>query len=153
AYLTTNNIIGAEAFTEIMMVRDTFRRVDLVAGYQFLRLDDWFQMNSSSTLTQVGNPFAGVNVSVTDRFSTRNQFHGGEIGLRGRMARGQWSLNVLGQLGLGNMNEQVTIAGRTIVTPPGGNPATNVGGLFAQRSNIGDYERNKFVYLPQLIAN
>jgi putative beta barrel porin BBP7 len=153
AYLTTNNILGAEAFTEIMMVRDTLRRIDLVAGYQFFRLNDWFQINSNSTLTQANNPLAGVNINVTDRFSTRNQFHGGEIGLRGRMARGQWSLNVLGQLGLGNMNEQVTIAGRTIVTPPAGAPATNVGGLFAQRSNSGDFERNKFAFIPQLIAN
>ena len=52
AFLTTNNIIGAEAFTEIMMTRDQLRRIDLVAGYQFFRLDDWLQINSTSTLTQ-----------------------------------------------------------------------------------------------------
>src|SRR5262249_36346318 len=81
------------------------------------------------------------------------QFHGGEVGLRGRMARGLWSLNVLGVVGLGNMNEQVTIAGRTVVTPPGGAPATNVGGLFAQASNSGTFTRNKFAYIPQLTMN
>jgi len=152
AYLTTNNIIGAEAFAEIMMTRDALRRIDLVAGYQFLRLDDWFQINSNSTLTQQGNPFAGTRIDVTDRFSTRNQFHGGEVGLRGRMARGQWSLNVLGQVGLGNMNEQVTIAG-TNTTSFGGVSATNPGGLFAQPSNSGTFTRNKFAYIPQLTAN
>jgi Putative beta barrel porin-7 (BBP7) len=153
AYSNTNNIIGAEAFAEIMMVRDTLRRVDLVGGYQFLRLDDWFQINSNSTLVQAGNPLAGLLINVNDRFSTRNQFHGGEVGLRGRMARGLWSLNALGVVGLGNMNEQVTIAGRTVVTPAGGAPATNVGGLFAQGSNSGTFTRNKFAYIPQLTLN
>jgi Putative beta barrel porin-7 (BBP7) len=153
AHLTTNNIIGAEAFTEIMMVRDTLRRVDLVAGYQFFRMDDWLQIDSNSTLTQAGNPLAGLRVDVSDRFSTRNQFHGGEVGLRGRMARGLWSINVLGQIGLGNMNEQVTIAGTTTTTSPIGGSSTTGRGLLAQPSNIGTFERNKFVFIPQLIAN
>src|SRR5205814_2689512 len=109
AFLTTNNIIGAEAFGEIMMTRDSLRRIDLVGGYQFFRLDDWLQVTSNSTRTS--GLFPGLNQVVTDRFSTRNQFHGGEFGLRGRMARGQWSLNVLSLLGLGNMNEQATISG------------------------------------------
>lgn len=153
ARVSTDNILSAEAFTEIMMSRDSLRRVDLVAGYQFFRLDDWLQVNSSSTIVQSGNPFEGFRVDVRDRFSTRNQFHGGEIGLRGRWARGQWSLNVLGQVALGNMNQQVTIAGTTTVTTPGGGSAVNPGGLLAAPSNIGTYQRDKFAYIPQLIAN
>jgi hypothetical protein len=153
AHLTTNNIIGAEAFTEIMMVRDSLRRIDLVGGYQFFRMNDWLQVDGNSTLTQLGNPLLGLRTDVSDRFSTSNQFHGGEVGLRGRMGRGQWSLNILGQVGLGNMNEQVTIAGTTVTTPAGGTPATNQGGLLAQPSNIGTFSRNKFVYIPQITAN
>jgi hypothetical protein len=154
AYLSTNNVIGAEAFAEIMMLRDARRRIDLVGGYQFFRMDDWLQINSTSTLTQAGNPFAGLQIDVRDRFSTRNEFHGGEVGLRGRLAHGMWSLNVLGQVGLGNMNQTVTINGTTGVTPPGGGAtAVSTGGLFAQESNIGVYQQNKFVFLPQLIAN
>jgi hypothetical protein len=70
------------------------------------------------------------------------------------MARGQWSLNVLGQVAIGNMNQQVTIAGSTVTTGPGGGPGqTTPGGLLAQPTNIGQFERNKFTYIPQLIAN
>ena len=153
AHATTNNILGAEAFTEIMMVRDTYRRIDLVAGYQFFRLNDWLQINSNSTLTAPG-PLQGLHTELNDRFSTRNEFHGGELGLRGRLARGQWSLNVLGQVAIGNINQQVTIAGTTVTTGPGGGAGiTTPGGLLAQPTNIGEFERNKFSYIPQVIAN
>ena len=152
AHVTTNNIIGAEAFAEIMMSRDSRRRIDLVGGYQFFRMDDWLEINSTSLITQAGNPLAGLRLDVSDRFSTRNQFHGVEFGLRGRMARGQWSLNVLGQVAIGNMNQQVTINGTTATTFLG-NTAISSGGLLAQDSNIGTFERNRFAYIPQLIAN
>jgi hypothetical protein len=146
AYGNTNNIIGAEAFTEIMMQRDERRRIDLVAGYQFLRLDDWVQIDSTTTTPILPAPL--VTLTATDRFSTHNQFHGGELGLRGRMARGQWSADVLGIAGLGNMNEQVTIAGNTTV-----NGVSNPGGILAQPTNIGVYTRNRLAFIPQLTAN
>jgi hypothetical protein len=146
AFGNTNNILGAEAFTEIMMQRDERRRVDLVAGYQFLRLNDWVQIDSTTTTPILPAPL--VTINMTDRFSTANQFHGGEFGLRGRVARGQWSADVLGLVGLGNMNEQVTIAGSTTV-----NGVTNPGGILAQNTNIGTYSRNRFTFIPQLTAN
>jgi putative beta barrel porin BBP7 len=152
ARVTTNNIIGADAFTEIMMYRDFRRRVDLVGGYEFFRLDDWLQVNSSSTITDPINPFVGLNTALNDRFSTRNQFHGGLIGLRGRMAHGQWSLNVLGQVGLGNMDQQAVITGSTTTTINGNSTTTN-GGLLARPSNIGTYQRDVFCAIPQLTAN
>jgi hypothetical protein len=147
AQATTNNILGAEGFTEIMMSRDCCRRIDLVLGYQFFRLNDWLQIDSRGT-----NVLNGLQFDLRDRFVTRNEFHGGEIGLRARMARGQWSLNVLGQLSIGNMNQQVTIDGRSIATL-GGVSQTTPGGILAQPTNIGTFERNRFAFIPQLTTN
>lgn len=152
ANLTTNNILGVEAFTEYMLLRDSCRRIDLIAGYQFLRLDDETGLQTASTFASP--PLAGTLVQTTDTFNARNQFHGGVVGLKGRMARGVWSFEAQGKVGIGNMNQQVTIAGQTGVTPAGGGPALiSNGGLFAQDSNIGTYERNKFCYLPELTFN
>lgn len=145
AHYTTSNVLGAEAFTEIMMQQDVRRRVDLVMGYQFFRVDDWLQVDST---TQAPIVAPAVNISITDRFSAHNQFHGGELGLRGRMARGQWSLDVLGAVAVGNMNEQVTITGVTDVAG-----IVNPGGVLAQPSNIGVYTRNRLAAVPQLTAN
>ena len=152
AKLENQNVLGTEAFLEMMMVRDCDRRIDAVVGYQFLRLDDWFQINSSSQILEAG-PFQGVITDQTDRFSAQNQFHGGVIGLKGHLARGCWSWDVLGKVGIGNLNERVSIFGQTTITPLAGAPITNPGGLLAQPSNIGNYSRNKFIYVPELTAN
>jgi len=151
ANLSTNNIIGFEAFTEIMMLRDTNRRIDLIAGYQFMRLDDELGLSSDSTFTS--GFLTGTRVQIDDSFRAQNEFHGGTVGLKGRMARGQWSLEALGKVGLGNMRQEVTINGQTAVTPAGGAPLVAQGGIFAQTSNIGTFERNKFCFVPELTFN
>src|SRR5262249_20696772 len=61
----------------------------------------------------------------------------------------QWSLNVLGTAGIGNMNEQATVAGNTTV---GGGAATP-GGILTQPTNIGTYSRNVFAFIPTLTSN
>jgi len=61
-------------------------------------------------------------------------------------------LNMLGTAGIGNMNEQVTISGRTVVTA-NGVPNTTAGGILAQPTNIGTYSRNVFAFIPQLTTN
>jgi len=152
ANLSTNNIIGFEAFTEIMMLRDMNRRIDLIAGYQFMRLDDELGLSSDSTFTS--GFLTGTRVETNDIFRATNEFHGGTVGLKGRMARGQWSLEALGKVGLGNMRQQVSIAGQRAVTPAGGGgPLVSTGGIFAQASNIGTFERDTFCYLPELTFN
>jgi hypothetical protein len=147
ASLSTNNIIGFEGFAEIMMLRDTCRRIDLIGGYQFLRLDDELNLQTSSTFA--GGPLAGTVFETNDIFRAQNEFHGGMIGLKGRMARGQWSLESLGKVGLGNMRQEVTIAGQTVIN--GGAPLA--GGFFAEPTNIGTYERNRFCFVPELTFN
>jgi Putative beta barrel porin-7 (BBP7) len=151
AHLSTNNILGFEAFTEFMLLRDECRRIDLITGYQFVRLDDELGISSASTFAS--GPLAGTLVEVNDIFRAQNEFHGGTVGLKGRMARGQWSFETLGKVALGNMRQEVTITGQTAVTQPGGAPLVSPGGLFAQNSNIGSVERNKFCFVPELTFN
>ena len=64
--------------------------------------------------------------------------------------RGPWLFRTLGKVGIGNMNQRVHIAGNTTVTTPPPGPTTSVtqGGLFAQGSNIGDFEQNKICFVP-----
>ena len=151
--LENQNVLGAEALMQLMMLRDVDRRVDAVIGYQFLRLDDWFQINSSSQVIEAGSPFLGVTTDQTDRFSAQNQFHGGVIGLKAKLARGCWAWDVLGKVGIGNLHESVSIFGQTTITPPVGGAIVTPGGLLAQPSNIGTYSRDKFIFVPELTIN
>jgi len=141
----TNDFFATETYFQIMMERNCNRRVDFVAGYQFARLDDWLQIDSSSILLQQGN----LQADIRDRFSTQNQFHGGLIGVRAQMMRGCWSVDTLAKIGLGVGRQQVTIDGRTIID----GAATVSGGLLAQDTNIGTFQRDKFAAIPELTIN
>ena len=149
---STQNIFGADAFMEVMMLREARRRIDLTFGYQFFRLDDALDIISQHAIIQPGPGF-GTQFNVFDTFRAYNEFHGGQMGLRGRFARGCWSVDALGQMAVGGMREQVVINGQTTITPAGGAPAVNSGGLLAQNSNIGSYERTRLTFIPQLTVN
>jgi hypothetical protein len=141
------NFMGAESFIEIMMERDRCRRTGLIMGYHFLRLDDRLQMDvfiDDDPTATVGTTF-----DIFDRFATQNEFHGGMIGLRSVRSRGCVSLDSLLKVSFGNMREQVTIAGETLidgVLVPGG-------GFFARDTNIGEFEQNRFAFIPELTMN
>ncbi|MEZ6080872.1 MAG: BBP7 family outer membrane beta-barrel protein [Pirellulaceae bacterium] len=64
---------------------------------------------------------------------------------------GWWSLDMLMRLGIGNNLQNVTINGSTATTV-NGTTTNGTGGLLAQRTNIGTYERNQFTMVPELGA-
>lgn len=146
-----NDLFGAQALGRIMMHRDQLRRVDLLAGYQFLRLDDDLRLNTVITSTDPLSPIPiGTTLDTFDRFRGRNEFHGGVVGLAGSMARGCWSLNGTAKVGLGNMRETVVIQGTQTVTIPNSPGTTTGSGLFAQASNIGTRTQDSFCFIPEL---
>jgi len=147
-----NDLIGADAWGSRNWYSDGSSSVDILAGYQFTRLDDSIRLNSVSTA--IGGPLAGNDIAILDSFRTRNQFHGGTLGLIARSYRGPITLEGLFKVGLGNMNQTVIVNGTTTVTPTGTTAgAVTPGGIFAQPSNIGTQTHNHFCYSPELNAN
>lgn len=136
-----NTMIAAESYLRIMLEREQNHRIDLIAGYHFMRFDDRLSITSNS----VNNGFA---FDVADRFSTENEFHGGQLGLQGEMMRGRWSLNGLAKVSYGNVRQEVSIDGSTTV-----NGAPLNGGLLAQPTNIGTFTRNRDMFIPELGVN
>ena len=150
----TNDLFGTEVLARIMMYRTQLRRVDLLAGYQFLRLDDDLRISTLTTSTDPGGLIpVGTTFDIFDRFRGRNEFHGGVIGVAGSMARGCWSLNGTAKVGFGNMRQTVVIEGTQTVTIPN-LPGTDLGsGLLAQPSNIGTYTQDQFCFIPEFTLN
>jgi hypothetical protein len=147
----TNDLFGTEVLARMMMYRTQLRRVDLLAGYQFLRLDDDLRINTFTTSTDAGGFIpVGTTFDIFDRFRGRNEFHGGVIGVSGTMARGCWSLNGLAKVGFGNMRQTVVIEGAQTVTIPN-LPGSEIGsGFLAQPSNIGTYTQDQFCFIPEM---
>jgi len=130
-------------------------RVDLLAGFRWQELHEDITIRENATLT---NPFLAefsgfTSAGVFDRFETRNNFYGGQIGLRGEWWRGRLFANARGTVALGGTDQHVRISGATVVNLPDGTTATLPGGLLALPTNIGDYRRDRFSVVPEVRLN
>ena len=124
----------------------TESRLDLLLGYRFLRLDESLQMREQLTSQLENDP---GTFDISDRFATQNKFNGFEIGLSRTEGYHRWSLDMLAKIAFGNVHQSVSINGSTI-SDDGTGPQTFTGGLLAQRTNIGDYSRDRFALIPEL---
>lgn len=118
-------------------------------------------------LTQIGTrtvqvpvPVAGVNVvtpadiRVTDRIAVTNRFHGGNFGLRTEVRHGMWSVTATGKIGVGNMESRVDVSGQTEFRDTvRGLSGSAYGGLLANAGNIGRYQTDEFVVIPEGTIN
>ena len=159
----SNEIHGAEAYGRFNMLHwlgtprgsrfadcppgeGKFRSIDILAGYQYSRVNDLLQV-----LTRFDSSIPSSH-TTTDYFRTKNQFHGGLLGLSGEVRNGRWSLKGLGKIGFGNMHQTVLISGNNTIDV-GGGPIQTIGGLFTQSTNIGTFRRDHFAYIPEAQIN
>jgi hypothetical protein len=150
---TTSNLQSAGAlWRKLIWIDFTMqRRFDLLLGYRFLRIDDSVTINDQSSFT--GGIFPTINLTSQDIFSARNFFNGGEIGFKYQSYHGPFSLEVIAKSAFGDNEQNVYIAGSNTITVAGGAPTTTAGGLLAQPTNIGTYQRNVFAVLPEADVN
>lgn len=96
----------------------------------------------------------GTTFDLYDDFTTSNEFVGVDFGYLWEWEYQRWSLELLSKLAVGNTRQRVNINGQTVAqaptdpTPPDPVP----GGLLAQRTNIGRYERDELSVLPEINA-
>jgi hypothetical protein len=136
---------GAEANGVFNAWRRNGLSIDLLAGFRYVDLAETLtiQTNSTDFVNQ-------INDVTYDRFSTRNQFYGGQVGARAALQYGRLSLELAGKVALGANHETVNVNGTTTETGVGSaNPGTFPGGVFAQPSNIGQASRNQFAVIPE----
>lgn len=124
-------------------------RVGVLAGYRYLRLDD--NVSVIEGVTSLDQQEEDGSFVLSDRFDTTNQFHGAEIGFVWELRRCRWSLELLSKLALGNTRSGIRVNGATtFLDSEDANEET--GGLLAQRTNIGNYTRDRFAVVPQIGA-
>ena len=121
-------------------------RIDMTIGYRFWELDERLQVREQLQL--LGSNENGT-FDIFDNFDTRNQFNGAEIGFIWQGRRGWWSLDALMRVGIGNVHQTVTISGSTNIVESGVSSDFD-SGFLAQRTNIGTYDRDRFVMVPEL---
>jgi hypothetical protein len=145
---------GAEANLRGRLLCGCDYTLDGIAGYRYLRLREGLlfleDIISLRDVPQAGIA-AGDRIVVTDRFDTRNEFHGGQLGLIGEVRRGRWSLEGTVKVALGSVRQRVSIAGRATVTGTDGAVKSDFpGGLLALPSNSGTFSQDRFAVAPEL---
>lgn len=124
------------------LVVNTLSPVDLIGGVRYLDLKE------DLNITNETNVNGTINGNF-DHFYARNEFYGGQIGLRACYRWGLFTFTVDGLLGLGDNHESVLVAGLGSTATAGGPTTITQGGLFANASNIGTYNRDEFCVLVQ----
>jgi hypothetical protein len=117
--------------------------VDMLYGYRHLDLSEGI------TISEALNA-GGLGITVVDQFNTRNIFNGPQIGIQSEFHF--WERFFVGstlKLAMGNMHEQVNIAGSTGFLPPGGTATVVNGGILALPTNIGIHQSDRFAVLPE----
>ncbi len=141
------DLVAGELYGRSLLVRDGNSRVDFLTGYTFMRLDSELGIRSQFTDGITNAIQNGTVFTTQDTFGTKNQFHGGHLGLLNEVSKGRFSFSALGKVAIGNMNQSTTVSGR--YTEVGAQTVTANQGLFAQNSNIGTLTRNQFTFLPE----
>jgi hypothetical protein len=133
----------------------SFRLVAL-GGFRFFGLDESLRISENLTiLPDPADPLAPQRGGflISDRFGVKNRFYAPQAGLKAEFQRGPWSLDVTGKLAMGVTHEVVDITGVTFINLPTGASVERTGGLLAQPTNIGRFERNRFAVMPEVGAN
>ena len=95
------DVFGVDATYKALLDEGCNYRFDLLAGYQFSKIDDDLVLSTVSAF-----PFA-----THDLFDVSNEFNGATIGLSGDFNQGCVTFQLMGKLGMGNMRQSVAITG------------------------------------------
>ena len=132
-------------------------RLDGLIGYRYLDLSE--ELTISETFMPVPGAMLPdgarmISGTVTDRFHTENQFHGGQLGLVGTVQRGRWSLDGRATVAFGTVFQSAEISGAQVLTFPDVGTQVVPGGLLAvPGANTGRFEQTRFAVVPEVGVN
>jgi hypothetical protein len=149
---TSSRLMGAEGNGIWKLVSRDDLRVSFLGGFRWLQLNESLTF-ADSVIGEPGTLAEGFVFNSLDEFSTRNDFYGGQLGARFEFSRGRLLVNATGKVALGAMHENVVINGVAVTNFFGGPVQTLPGGIFAQQSNMGSFNRDRFAVVPEVNLN
>jgi len=160
----TSRLQGVDINASYNVTASNTLHLGLIGGFRYLNLREDLAFPNVGVVTNAALatpifggtvPFVGEVNDTVDQFSTRNDFYGGQFGVRADLLLGNFFVNVAAKLALGDVQESLTINGAIVTNATGGftTPAASTvvpGGIFAQQTNIGHYLRDCFAVAPEL---
>jgi hypothetical protein len=136
---------GAEANFYNLIASRCYGDFYFLAGGRFIYLKD------DLSIEAVTNPPDGRG-STLDVFKTRNDFYGGQVGLRHVLENEWWRLQTTVKFGFGETHETLDISGSSVL-PPVSAGSTLPGGFYTASSNIGQTTQNRFGFVEETGVN
>lgn len=130
---------------------DCCRRIDILAGYRYMRLSEGLDIYTNTTSLESST--LGTQFAIEDHFNTGNNFNGGQIGVNLQLYRGCWTIDLLGKIALGGVSQQAKINGSTVITPVDDDIQTYDAGILALGSNSGQFNQTVFGAIPEFGVN
>jgi hypothetical protein len=155
----SSRLFGYEFNLAFNVRRTNAVRADFLIGYRNLQLEERLEAFQRFTILGPGFQFAGAPaapgdvMSSFDRFGTRNQFNGGQVGGRVDWTDGLFTVGVTAKVGLGATHQIADIDGGSLLIKPTLAQTVAPGGIFALPSNIGGYSRDVFTVVPEVGIN
>jgi hypothetical protein len=146
-------ISGAETNMSARLVSSDRFRLTALGGFRFLGLDDDLTIDEQFKVANSVLGFGGKRVTLQDDFCADNRFYGGQLGLKASLQHRAVTLDFLGKIAMGEMQQSADINGATNVMSPNGSTKVFKGGLLALRSNIGSHERDELAFVPEIGVN
>lgn len=146
----TSDVMGADISIHQFLYGKFGGTIDLVYGYQYMRLDE--DLSISSTLTNLetgGTVPVGTIIDLNDSFEAINEFHGAQVGFASHYRERCWSFNSLIKFGFGSLNRIAKRSGRTSTTVGSDTNVTNQG-LLVNSNNSGRTSDRTFGWIPEL---
>jgi hypothetical protein len=124
---------GAEANFVKTMCCTWVGEFDIILGVRYIYLEDYLTIDAVTD-----------NVSSThDSFDAKNNFYGGQIGVRHILDCENWRFETNVKLALGDTNEELNVSGSSSL-PLFAAGSKLPGGFYTAASNLGDTSQNRF---------
>jgi hypothetical protein len=144
-----NKLYGADANLRWHVWSDQGDYFVLLFGGRYLNLEEALNITDTShDLPGIG--VAGNDYFLTEGFSTRNQFGGGQFGAEYQWRYGPFTITTVGKVAFGSVLQDIDNSSFIRISEPGGltTSATNRA-LYVTANNAGRFTRNRFAVLPE----
>jgi hypothetical protein len=115
-------------------------------GLRYLDLEDRVTITNRQTLVNDLSAFA----VGADRFATRNEFYGGQLGSRLGLSRDRWSLELLTKMALGETHQLREVTGQPLSAGSVVSPLLLPGPFLALPSNVGRETADRITLVPEI---
>lgn len=128
-------------------------QLGVLGGFRYVDLREIETITVGRTSTGgvpfLGNIFANSAMGSLDSFTARNQFYGGQLGVRAAYNAERWFAQLDAKIAMGDTHRTLSIGGSSALFSPAGNQFAP-GGLFAGPSRIGRYSNDSFTAIPEV---